>query len=218
MTVRCLQVGDLASCCYLVHSSHKTRALIIDPGGDAPVILEALEKYGLRAAMIFNTHGHADHIAANARLKEAFPDAVICVHEADAALLVKPVKNLSVFFGSVVKSPPADRLLRHGDVVEFDGLRFEVRHVPGHTAGGIVLYHPPAQGEAHGCAFCGDAVFAGSIGRTDFPGGDYRLLIHGIREQILSLPDDTILYPGHGPETTVGKERSLNPFLLGNDS
>ena len=217
MTVRCLLVGDLASCCYIVHAPHKKNALIVDPGGDAPVILQALKDNGLRAAFIVNTHGHADHIAANAPLKEAFPEAVICVHEADAPLLVKPVKNLSVFFGSVVKSPPADRLLRHGDLIELDGLRFEVRHTPGHTAGGIVLYHAPTAAEENGCAFCGDALFAGSIGRTDFPGGNHTLLLRSIRKQILSLPDETILYPGHGPDTTVGIERSENPFLMGND-
>jgi len=215
MIVKSLVVGDIESCCYIVSASGHRDAMVIDPGGDGPIILEELRRANLTPSLIVNTHGHADHIAANAALKEASPQAQICIHEADAHMLVKPVKNLSVFLGTIVKSPPADRRLKHGDSLEAGGLALAVRHVPGHTAGGIVLYHAPDPADPSGTVFCGDAVFAGSIGRTDFPGGDLKLLLKGIHEQILSLPDETILYPGHGPATTVGEERRSNPYLAG---
>jgi len=212
MTVYTLVVGDIESCCYILAAPDQREAIVIDPGDDGDVILAELARARVAPSLIINTHGHADHIAANAALKEAFPKATLCVHEADALMLVKPVKNLSVFFGASVKSPEPDRLLAHGQRLAVGSLALEVRHIPGHTAGGVALYHAPHE-SGDGALFSGDTLFAGGIGRFDFPGGDEALLLRGIGEQILSLPDETIIYPGHGPATTVGEEKRSNPFL-----
>jgi len=213
MTVQTLVVGDLQSCCYIVSNSGQREVIVIDPGDEGERIAAELGDADLVPELIIDTHGHGDHIGGNAALKKAFPDAQLCIHPADADMLTQPKKNLSVFLGFLVRSPEADRLLEHGDRIEVGSLTFEVRHVPGHTDGGIVLYHSPNGPDDPGILLCGDAVFAGSVGRTDFPGGDWELLLESIRGQILSLPDNTIVYPGHGPTTTVGEERSNNPFL-----
>ena len=194
----------------LVGAGDTRPCLLIDPGGEADLIVARLRHLGLRPELIVNTHGHADHIGANASLKQAFPDLTIAVGRADARLLGSPVRNLAVFFGRWTKSPPADRLLSDGDVVEAAGVRLLVRELPGHSRGHICLL---AEGEEPPLVFCGDTLFASSIGRTDLPGGSQRQLLEGIERVLLSLPPETILYPGHGPATTVGVERDQNPFL-----
>jgi glyoxylase-like metal-dependent hydrolase (beta-lactamase superfamily II) len=161
--------------------------------------------------LILNTHGHVDHIAGNAALKRAFPDAPLLIGAGDAAMLTDPMLNLSGLSGVAVTSPPADRLLVEGDVVEAAGLRLEVLDIPGHSPGHIVFVlrdEPPV-------VFGGDVLFRGSIGRTDFPGGDLDQLLGGIRAKLWPLPAATVVYPGHGPATTVGHERRTNPFLTG---
>ncbi len=184
--------------------------LLIDPGGEADLIVARLRHLGLHPELIVNTHGHADHVGANADLKHSFPGLLIAVGRADALLLGSPLRNLAVFFGRWTKSPPADRLLSDGDLLEAAGVRLLVRELPGHTRGHICLL---AEGEEPPLVFCGDTLFASSIGRTDLPGGSQRQLLEGIERVLLSLPPETILYPGHGPATTVGVERDHNPFL-----
>lgn len=204
LRVRSLPVTPYGTNCYLVRGEHP-EAVVIDPGGDIALILALIESEGLQVSAIVNTHGHADHIGANADLAERF-GCPIMVHEADARLLTDPVANLSAFLGESVLSPAADRLLRHGDRIEIGPVALHVIHTPGHTPGGICLH-------TDGHLFAGDTLFAGSIGRTDFPGGSMDQLTSGIREKLLVLPDDTIVYPGHGPTTTIGAEKAENPYL-----
>ncbi len=203
--LRKLVVGELATNCYVVGCATTKEGMVIDPGGDPEAILYAIEDMKLTVRMILNTHGHIDHILANTEIKEA-TGAELLIHEYDASMLVDPGANLSSFAASSVVSPPADRLLREGDKLKVGGILFEVVHTPGHTAGGISLVR-------EALVFSGDTLFAGSIGRTDFPGGSLELLLHSIRTKLLPLPLTTTVLPGHGPNTTIGDERKWNPFL-----
>jgi glyoxylase-like metal-dependent hydrolase (beta-lactamase superfamily II) len=207
-----LTVGPMQVGCYVVSDKQREQAMIIDPGGSADLILESVRVSGVRPMYIVNTHGHADHIGANAALKEAYRDAELCIHEADAPMLERPSKNLSMFLGAAVKSPPADRLLEDGSELPLGAHTFEVLHLPGHTPGGIGLYWAGTDSVA-GMLFSGDALFAGGIGRTDFPGGDEAELLRAIRERVFCLPEDTLILPGHGPTTTVRREKRSNPFF-----
>jgi glyoxylase-like metal-dependent hydrolase (beta-lactamase superfamily II) len=173
------------------------------------LILEALSAEGLTVAVVLNTHGHADHIGGNEALKQAFPHAGLVIGANEAPLLVDAQRNLSAAFGFPVVSPPADRTVAEGDQVEAAGLTFEVFDIPGHSPGHVVylLRGTPCR------VFGGDVLFRGSIGRTDFPGGSMERLLTGIRRKLFTLPDDTVVYPGHGPVTTVGHEKHTNPFL-----
>jgi glyoxylase-like metal-dependent hydrolase (beta-lactamase superfamily II) len=194
---------------YLVWLEGRADALVIDPGLEPDLILDALREDGRTPAAILNTHGHADHIAGNAAMKEAFPQAPLLIGKNEASLLTDPWLNLSAPFGMALTSPPADRLVTEGEVVEAAGLALEVLEIPGHSPGHVVFVR---RGEP--CrVFGGDVLFAGSIGRTDFPGGSHATLLDGIRRKLFPLPDDTIIYPGHGPATTVGREKASNPFL-----
>lgn len=194
---------------YIVWLKGRTDALIVDPGLEPLLILEFLEEQGLRPAAILNTHGHADHIGGNEALKEAFPEAPIVIGTNDAPLLTDADLNLSAPFGMPVTSPPADQLVREGDVLDVGGLRLEVLDIPGHSPGHVVFVY-----RSRPChVFGGDVLFRGSIGRTDLPGGSHELLLAGIRSKLFALPDETVVYPGHGPVTTVGHERRTNPFV-----
>jgi glyoxylase-like metal-dependent hydrolase (beta-lactamase superfamily II) len=212
LKVDTLTVGDLQVACYIVTDKATDATMVIDPGGDADLIIESVRMTGVAPRLIVNTHGHGDHIGANAALKAAYPDAELCIHEADAALLTDPQRNLSAFFGEAIESPPADRLLTEETPLELGQNRFRVIHVPGHTPGGIALYWAGTDSVA-GMLFPGDALFAGGVGRTDFPGGDQELLLRGIREKLLVLPPDTLVLPGHGPTTTIAREKQTNPFV-----
>lgn len=216
MFVDTVVVTDFQTNCYIVSAegpgsgAEPGACLVVDPGGEGDLILARLRHLGLRPRLLVNTHGHADHIGANADLKGRFADLEVAVGAADAPLLGSPFRNLAVLFGRWIKSPPPDRLLREGDLLEEAGLHLRVRELPGHTRGHICLV---AEGEEPPVVFCGDTLFAGSIGRTDLPGGSRRRLLEGIARVLLSLPPETVLYPGHGPATTVAAERAANPFL-----
>ncbi|HEY1381572.1 MAG TPA: MBL fold metallo-hydrolase [Gemmataceae bacterium] len=197
---------------YVVWRPDRADAVVIDPGFEPDAVLDVLRENGLTAAVILNTHGHVDHIAGNEALKAAFPAAPLVIGGGDAAMLTDPMLNLSGLAGAAVTSPPADRTVREGDVVEAAGLRLEVLDIPGHSPGHVAFV---VRDRPQVVVFGGDVLFAGSIGRTDFPGGDLELLLGGIRAKLWPLPDDTAVYPGHGPVTTVGEERRTNPFLTG---
>lgn len=207
LVVRTLHVGPMAACCYVLGERNGEGA-IIDPGDEAGRIAEAAGLLSLTVKYIVLTHAHVDHIAALEEVREAFPDAEVAVHADDAEMLARPSLNLSLFLGGGIKCTPADRLLHEGHTLEVAGLPMTVIHAPGHTPGGICLYMPEA-----GVVFTGDALFAGGIGRTDFPGGNEPLLLSSIRDKLLVLPPETVVYPGHGPSSTIGDEKASNPFL-----
>jgi hydroxyacylglutathione hydrolase len=194
---------------YVVWQPPYTDALVIDPGLEPALILDLLRDKGLGAAAILNTHGHADHIGGNAAVKAAFPRAPLLIGQGDAVMLIDANANLSAPFGMAITSPPADRLLREGDIVEEAGIRLEVIEIPGHSPGHIVFVY-----RGQPClVFGGDVLFRGSVGRTDFPGGSSKQLIEGIRGKLFALPGDTVVYPGHGPATKVEFEKRTNPFV-----
>ena len=194
---------------YVVWREGREDALVIDPGLEPELILECLARHGLTPAAILNTHGHADHIGGNEAIKRAFPAAPIVIGEGDAIMLLDAWANLSALFGQPITSPAADRVVREGEVVDYAGIALEVLDIPGHSPGHVAFVH-----RATPChVFGGDVLFRGSIGRYDFPGGDGPLLLAGIREKLFPLPDDTIVYPGHGPVTTIGQEKRSNPYF-----
>jgi hydroxyacylglutathione hydrolase len=195
---------------YLIWHTDRTDCLIIDPGFGPEHILAFLGQRNLAPAAILNTHGHSDHIAGNGALKERWPDCPLIIGHGDAPKLADAQLNLSAHGGKSVKSPPADRLVRAGDRISAAGFDLDVREIPGHSAGHVVFLW---RDNTPTVVFVGDVVFQGSVGRSDFYDGDSDQLIAGIHAKILDLPDDTILLPGHGPETTVGRERISNPFL-----
>jgi glyoxylase-like metal-dependent hydrolase (beta-lactamase superfamily II) len=199
---------------YVVWLPDRTDAIVVDPGFDPESILEVLEDQGLTVAAILNTHGHLDHISGNQAIKGAFPDAPLIIGIHDRPLLTDAVANMSAPLGMQVVSPDADSVVREGDTIEYAGLPLAVLDVPGHSPGHVVFVY---RGQPV-IVFGGDVLFRGSIGRYDMPGCDGRLLLSGIRKKLFSLPPDTIVYPGHGPATTVDFERRSNPFVGDNVS
>jgi glyoxylase-like metal-dependent hydrolase (beta-lactamase superfamily II) len=194
---------------YVAWLPGRTDAVVVDPGLEPDLIFDFLRDKGLTPTAILNTHGHGDHIAGNGPLKDAFPNAPLIVGVHEAHLLTDPNANLSAPFGAPVSSPPADSLVREGEVVEAAGIRLEVLEVPGHSPGHIVFLY-----RSEPCVlFGGDVLFRGGVGRYDFPNCDGRLLFDGIRRKLFSLPADTVVYPGHGPTTTIGEEKRTNPFV-----
>jgi glyoxylase-like metal-dependent hydrolase (beta-lactamase superfamily II) len=196
---------------YVVWLPGRSDALVIDPGLEPDLILECLRDEGLTVRAILNTHGHADHIAGNADLKAAFPDAPLVIGVHETRLLADPEANLSALFGLPLTSPPADQTVAEGDVLELAGIPLAVLDIPGHSPGHVVFVY---RGEPS-LVFGGDVLFRGGIGRYDFPGGDGTLLVTGIRRKLYTLPPDTVVYPGHGAVTTIGHEMQTNPFVRG---
>ena len=203
MQVQTLVVSMFATNCYLVSCRETGEGVVIDPGAEGKRILDQIEKKGLSIKAIINTHGHIDHTGANGRLKEALK-APLLFPEKDLEIYRNPGFGFGVFFGKAVTP---DRLLGEGELVHVGRRIFYVLETPGHTGGSISLY-------SDGVVFTGDALFAGSVGRTDLTGGSYPLLIRSIEEKLMILPPQTVVYPGHGPATTIEKEGSSNPFLL----
>jgi len=203
-------LGSFQVSAYVVANGGE--AMIVDaPEGSERLVAFCRER-NLVPRLLVNTHGHADHIHGNAVLREAWPDLAIAIGREDAPLLTSPMRNLSALVGLPVESPAADRLLADGDHVTVGEADFEVLATPGHTPGGLSLY--AAQGpDGQPVVFTGDALFAGGIGRVDLPGGSERTLLESIRKRLLVLPADTVLYPGHGPPSTIGEEARINPWL-----
>lgn len=208
MQVQTIESQPFAENSYVLHLPNRKDAVVIDPGLEPDLILGYLRSRGLTLAAILCTHGHADHIGGNGAVKQAWPAAPIMIGHGDAIMLQDPSANLSGAFGIPITSPPADRLLKDGDLVEVAGLHFEVLEIPGHSPGHVVYL------DRDRCLlFGGDVLFAGSIGRTDFPGGSLERLAQGIHDKVFVLPPGTVVYPGHGPTTTVGAEMRSNPFV-----
>jgi glyoxylase-like metal-dependent hydrolase (beta-lactamase superfamily II) len=184
-------------------------AFVVDPGFDVAGVIRTLAKEKLHLAAILNTHGHLDHVVGNGPLKERYPDVPIWIGVDDAPMLTDPELNLSAGYGFPLTSPPADRLLADGETIAPAGVRLRVATIPGHSPGHVVFI---AEDESPPVVFGGDVLFAGSIGRTDFPNGSMESLLEGIRNNLYSLPDATFVYPGHGPRTTVGVEKRTNPY------
>jgi hydroxyacylglutathione hydrolase len=205
MIVERLVVGTLQSNCYLVGCDETKEGIIIDPGGDAPLILDRVEQLGLTIKYIVNTHGHIDHIAANRPVKEA-TGAQIAIHKDDAEWLVTDQGSYARMLGVVSAGPAADVLLTEGDEISFGDDSLQVIHTPGHSLGGISLV-------GDGVVFCGDTLFAMGVGRVDLPGGSWETLMRSIQTRLFTMPDDTVAYTGHGPTTTIGREKQLNPWF-----
>ncbi len=207
--VHSMEVGPLAVECYIVLHVASRKAAVIDPGGDGEAILREIGRLGASVEKILLTHGHFDHVGAVGLLREK-TGAALHIHEADVERM-KTAKHQGLLFGlRIPDTPDPDVLVGEGDRVAFATLEFLVAHTPGHTPGCVSYLL-----ETEKMAFVGDLIFAGSIGRTDLPGGDYDTLIRAVREKIFVLPDDTTLFPGHGPATTVGEEKRSNPFFTG---
>ena len=202
-----LEVGLLQVNCYIISDEETKEAVVIDPGGDEAEILEVLKYHKLNLKMIIDTHGHFDHVDANQPLKDA-TGAPIAIHALDAGMLTQPSAEAMFFTGNRLRLSQADVLLNEGDVISFGPYRLQVLHTPGHTPGHISLVM-----EGHPYVYVGDLLFNGSIGRTDFPGGDFNALINAVRTKIFPLGDNYIVYPGHRPVTTVGQEKKYNPFF-----
>ncbi len=205
MIVKMLHVGPLQTNCYIVGCEGTKEGAIIDPGGDAKRILAEVERLGLEIKYVINTHGHFDHTLANKEVVKA-TGAPLAIHSADASMLTQG--GGAFFFGIIGKaSPPADVILDEGQALTLGEIELQVLHTPGHSPGSICLYS-----EDEGVLFDGDVLFNMGIGRYDLPGGSYSVLTESI-QRLLALPDETTVYPGHGPATTIGRERRSNPFL-----
>lgn len=210
MEVRVVVSEAFAENTYLFWRPGRDDCLVLDPGLEPEKILTCLEKEERSPAAILNTHGHSDHIAGNGALKERWPEAPIVIGADEAEKLLDPRQNLSVMFGANLVSPPADWTVSDGDEFSAAGFDLSVLAIPGHSAGHVVF---SVQGQEPGVVFVGDVIFQRSIGRADFPDGDFEQLVTGIKTKLLTLPDDTILLSGHGPATTVGEERRSNPYV-----
>jgi len=210
MLIKQMTVGMMGVCCYLVACENTKQGVIIDPGGDEDEILHACNQEGLTIKYIINTHGHPDHVCGNGMLKEA-TGADIVMHSADADFFSQ--ERVEQFFSQLglPPSPPVDLRVEDGDTIKFGAEKLTVIHTPGHTPGGMCLYSPPN-------LFSGDTLFAGGVGRTDFPGGSTQQLLDSIKNRLLSLPAETIVWPGHGyggERSTISREMNDNPFLTG---
>jgi glyoxylase-like metal-dependent hydrolase (beta-lactamase superfamily II) len=198
-TVDALEVGLMGANCYVIAFTKAKEACLIDPGGEPQRIEEFIRNRGLNLKFIINTHGHGDHILGN-----GYFNVPVYIHKLEKDYLTDPKKNLSGMYGLSVKLPEASKLLEDGDKVYLNDLEMEIIHTPGHTPGSISI-------KLDGVVFTGDTLFAGGVGRTDLPDGDEETLFDSIKNKLFVLDDDTLVYPGHGDETTIGREKGTNP-------
>jgi glyoxylase-like metal-dependent hydrolase (beta-lactamase superfamily II) len=205
MIIKKLAVGPIMANCFIVGCKETHEAAVIDPGDEADRILLALAQAKLTVKQIINTHGHFDHVGANKRMKAA-TGAPILIHALDAPMLSMLSRSAAAWGMSAEDSPSPDRTIDEGDEIRVGLLRLQVIHTPGHTPGGVSLI-------ADGYVFVGDTLFAGSVGRTDFPGGDFDTLKSSIQKKLFALGDEVRVFTGHGPETTIGEEKRYNPFV-----
>ncbi len=206
--IHAIESQPFAENSYVVWREGSSAAFVIDPGFEPDLIVEFLESKKLELAAIVNTHGHVDHIAGNEAMKQRYPAAPILIGRGDATMLRDANLNLSGGYGFNILSPDADRLLIDGEDIEVAGIPMNVREIPGHSPGHVVFYVEEA-----GWILGGDVLFAGGVGRTDFPGGSFKQLKDGIHAKLWPLPEATKVFPGHGPPTTIGEEKATNPFV-----
>jgi hydroxyacylglutathione hydrolase len=205
LILKALAVGPIMANCYILGCENTRSAAVIDPGDEADRILMELAKEKLTLKYIINTHGHLDHVGGNYRLKQA-TGAELVIHAADAPMLADLGRTAGAFGLSVENSPAPDQTVEEGHAISFGEITLKVLHTPGHSPGGISLY-------TDSIVFVGDTLFAGSIGRTDLPGGDFQTLITAIKTKLFPLGDEVTVYTGHGPATSIGQEKRVNPFL-----
>ncbi|HSR13706.1 MAG TPA: MBL fold metallo-hydrolase [Thermodesulfobacteriota bacterium] len=208
MFFRQFEVGNMGVFAYLLGPDAGGDGLVIDPADDAEEIIAAAADSNVKIRYILNTHGHVDHVMGNSDMKER-TGAEIVIHEQDARALTHTPRSMLAMFGGK-PSPPADRTVQDGDMIEVRGIVLRVLHTPGHSPGAICLH-------GHGMVFTGDTLFVGGVGRTDLPGGSWPVMLRSIQTKLLTLPEDTIVFPGHNygpsPRSTIGTERMHNPFL-----
>ena len=209
-TVRVVTSALFEENAYLLSLAENGDCIVVDPGLEPDRIVDELRDAGLNPIAILNTHGHSDHIAGNGMMKEEWPDVPLIIGAGDAWKLTDPVGNLSAGFGLELISPEADQTVSEGDVLDLAGIRWTVLETPGHSGGHVVFI---AKELSPMLVLGGDVLFAGSIGRSDFPDGDHETLLDSIRTKLFPLPDDAVVLPGHGPPTTIGRERRTNPYL-----
>ncbi len=205
MIIESLEVGPIMANCFILGCEKTKEAAVIDPGGDADMILMELSRLGLKVKYLINTHGHFDHVGANKRMKTV-TGAPILIHAGDAPMLMRLSKDALMFGLTAENSPEPDQKISDGDKIRFGEITLKVIHTPGHSPGGVALL-------TEGHVFVGDTLFSGSIGRTDLPGGDYNTLISSVRNKLFILDDNTAVHCGHGPDTTIGREKQYNPFF-----
>ena len=206
MKVELIVTGRIEENCYVAMDEATHEAVIVDPGDDAPRIVDAVTRLGAKPIAIINTHCHFDHVGAVSAIRRQY-DIPFYIHPADRQMLEHAALSAQGF-GLSLEQPETDRFIREGETFKLGESKLSVRFTPGHCPGHITLV-------GDGFAFVGDVLFAGSVGRTDLPGASWEVLAESIRTQLLTLPDETRVYPGHGPETTIGRERRTNPFLQG---
>lgn len=207
MKVECYVLGPLENNVYLVADEETRDSAVLDPGIGSEPALDRIREGQWNLRYVINTHGHLDHIYCDA-LFMAETGASLLIHADDVPVLEAAGEQADWLGCPPPTQPVPSRLLQEGDRIDVGSAAFTVLHTPGHTPGGICLL-------GDGILFCGDTLFAGSVGRTDLPGGDYGALVRSIRDRILTLPDDTVVCPGHGQRTTIGREKQMNPFLVG---
>lgn len=206
--VHAFPLGPYETNCYIVRPAGLQRCWIIDASFGGKALVQAAKRLGATPELLILTHAHLDHIAGVDEVRAAYPDLPILIHSAERHWLTDPQANLSALSGFPATCAPATRLLNEGEVLTLGPTSWRVLHTPGHSPGGIALYCAAA-----GILLAGDTLFAGSVGRSDFPGSDPNVLAASIREKLYTLPDDTLVYPGHGPSTTIGREKRSNPFV-----
>jgi glyoxylase-like metal-dependent hydrolase (beta-lactamase superfamily II) len=202
-------LGSFETNCYILRETEAAKdCLIVDTGLEADGLVDFLARHKLNPVAVVLTHGHIDHVTGTVALRQNFSEIKVYIHKLDAEMLTGTKDNLSALAGQTFSTEPADVFVEEGDKIELANIKLEVLHTPGHTPGGISLYS-----KEDNLVFVGDTLFAGSVGRTDFPGASFARLVKSIKEKLFTLLDETVCYPGHGPQTTIAQEKKHNPFL-----